>query len=483
MTAPLHTCSVRQSCTTRSCAGSTIDARKERRRRTGVIDRSSVVAVILVPALLAAAATPAVAQGAAQFQSRQLSLVEALRLALQQNQQLRVAAFEVGVARAQLAQARAGAAIQGSVQGSYTRTQEGVSTTIPDSGGDGITISPPSPNLYAARLILQYPLYSGGRIEAQIAVADANLKGAEAIFERVKQQIVFTIRQAYYQLLLAQAGFDSANHSVAQAAENLRVARARVASGVSPKFDEVQADVALATARQAQVRARNGVAQGMQALNGLLNLPLETPLTPTNPFVVTVVETPLDRLIARALATRPELAEVRARQSAAQAGIQLAESGGRLNLGLSGAFDYSNTSGFGPGPQLSSTWSVALAATLNVSDGGLTKDRVDEARQRLEQLKAAEVQQRQAIELDVRQSYLNLQSAREELTGADALQAQAAEALRIANVRFAAGVGTSLEVLSAQAAASQAEVAKAQAFFTYNVARAALVRAVGAEVN
>ena len=372
------------------------------------------------------------------------------------------------------------------MQASYARTQEGVSTSIPISGGPGgeiITIPAPAPNIYDARLVLQYPLYPGGRVEAQIAMAEANLKGAEATFERVRQQIIFTIRQAYYQLLLAQAGLDSANHSVTQAAENLRVARARVASGVSPKFDEVQADVALATARQAQVRARNGLAQGMQALNGLLNLPLETPLTPTNPFIVSVVETPLDRLVSQALETRPELAEVRARQAAAQAGIQLAESGARLNLGLSGAFDYSNTSGFGPGPQLSSTWSVALAATLNVSDGGLTKDRVDEARQRLEQLKAAEVQQRQAIELDVRQSYLNLQSAREELTGADALQAQAAEALRIANVRFAAGVGTSLEVLSAQAASSQAEVAKAQAFFTYNVARAALVRAVGAEVN
>jgi len=444
-----------------------------------------MVALILVPVLLAAA-MPAAAQDQAQLQPTPLSLLEALRLALQQNQQLKVAAFEVAVARAQLAQVRAGGAIQGNVQASYARTQEGVSTSIPISGGPGgevITIPAPAPNIYDARLVLQYPLYSGGRVEAQIAMAEANLKGAEATFERIRQQIIFTIRQAYYQLLLAQAGLDSANHSVTQAAENLRVARARVASGVSPKFDEVQADVALATARQAQVRARNGLAQGMQALNGLLNLPLQTPLTPTNPFIVSVVETPLDRLVSQALETRPELAEVRARQAAAQAGIQLAESGARLNLGLSGAFDYSNTSGFGPGPQLSSTWSVALAATLNVSDGGLTKDRVDEARQRLEQLKAAEVQQRQVIELDVRQSYLNLQSAREELTGADALQAQAAEALRIANVRFAAGVGTSLEVLSAQAAASQAEVAKAQAFFTYNVARAALVRAVGAEVN
>jgi len=444
-----------------------------------------MVALILVPVLLAAV-IPAAAQDQAQLQPTPLSLLEALRLALQQNQQLKVAAFEVAVARAQLAQVRAGGAIQGNAQASYARTQEGVSTSIPISGGPGgevITIPASAPNIYDARLVLLYPLYSGGRVEAQIAMAEANLKGAEATFERIRQQIIFTIRQAYYQLLLAQAGLDSANHSVTQAAENLRVARARVASGVSPKFDEVQADVALATARQAQVRARNGLAQGMQALNGLLNLPLQTPLTPTNPFIVSVVETPLDRLVSQALETRPELAEVRARQAAAQAGIQLAESGARLNLGLSGAFDYSNTSGFGPGPQLSSTWSVALAATLNVSDGGLTKDRVDEARQRLEQLKAAEVQQRQVIELDVRQSYLNLQSAREELTGADALQAQAAEALRIANVRFAAGVGTSLEVLSAQAASSQAEVAKAQAFFTYNVARAALVRAVGAEVN
>ena len=426
-----------------------------------MIDRSSMVAVILVPALLAAAAPPAVAQGAAQLQPSQLSLVEALRLGLEQNQQLRVAAFEVTVARAQLAQARAGAAIQGNVQASYTRTEE-TSVTIP--GGPTL---PLSPNLYDTRLLLQYPLYSGGRVEAQIAMAEANLKGAVATLGRITQQLIFTIRQAYYQLLLAQAGLDSANHSVTQAAENLRVARARVASGVSPKFDEVQADVALATARQAQVRARNGVAQGMQALNGLLNLPLETPL---------------DRLIARALETRPELAEVLARQAAAQAGIQLAESGARFNLGLSGVVSYGNT-GFIPTTDLSSTWSVTLAATLHVSDGGLTKDRIDEARQRLEQLKAAELSQRQAIELDVRQSYLNLQSAREELTGADALQAQAAEALRIANVRFAAGVGTSLEVLSAQASSSQAEVAKAQALFTYNVARAALVRAVGAEVN
>src|SRR3989442_7815908 len=80
---------------------------RKRRRQTGVIDRSSLVAVILVPALLAAAATPAGAQGAAQFQARSLSLGEARRLGVEQNQQLRVAAVEVAGATAPQAPAQA----------------------------------------------------------------------------------------------------------------------------------------------------------------------------------------------------------------------------------------------------------------------------------------------------------------------------------------------------------------------------------------
>jgi outer membrane protein TolC len=212
-------------------------------------------------------------------------------------------------------------------------------------------------------------------------------------------------------------------------------------------------------------------------------MPLETPLILPDPFAMIPVATPTDRLLARAQEVRAEVVEVRARQAAAQAAIELAESGGRLNFGLDGVYDYGNSGPFGPGADLSSKWSLTLAATLSVSDGGLTRERVTEAQQRLEQLKALEVQQRQTVELDVRQAYLNLQSAREELVGSGALVAQAAEALRLANVRFAAGVGTNLEVLSAQTASSDAEVAQAQAQFNYSVARAALERAVGEVVQ
>lgn len=413
---------------------------------------------------------------------RSLTLMEAITVAVQQNQQLRGAALEVSIARAQLAQARAAASGQVNAQASYTRLMEQGPTTIM-LGGFPVTIPAPATDLYDARLVLQYPLYTGGRIEAQVALAEANVKGAEATLVRLTQQIVFEVRQAYLRMLLAQSGVETAERSLAQATENLRVASARVAAGVSPRFDQVQAEVVLATARQALVRARNGVALAAQGLNVLLGLPLTTPLVLTDSFVVQPVRTAPDRLIATALETRPELAELRARQAAAAAAIQLAESGAKPSVVVNGAATYNNTTGLLAGQAGTASWSITLAATLNLYDGGLTRERVREAQLRLEQLKIAESQQRQAIEFEVRQAVLNLEAAREELAGADALVAQASEALRIAFVRFQSGVGTNLEVISAQASASQAESSKAQALFTYNLARASLERAVGGTVQ
>jgi len=148
-------------------------------------------------------------------------------------------------------------------------------------------------------------------------------------------------------------------------------------------------------------------------------------------------------------------------------------------VGLNAAANYGNSGGLFAGTIASGGWSVTLAATLNLFDGGITRERIKEAQLRLEQLKAAEALQRQGIELEVRLAYLTLQSAREELAGADALVTQAREALRIATVRFEAGVGITLEVLTAQTNASQAEVARAQALYAYSAALAALERAVG----
>jgi len=79
----------------------------------------------------------------------------------------------------------------------------------------------------------------------------------------------------------------------------------------------------------------------------------------------------------------------------------------------------------------------------------------------------------------VRQAWLALEQAGAELTAAVSGVEQGREAARIAGVRYQAGVGISLELVSTQAALAQAELALASARFNQNFARVRLILAAG----
>ena len=449
--------------------------------RIWAVAATLVLLALLAPAQIARAQAP-----------RLITLAEALTLAAQNNYTLRVAAFEATVARAHLAQAEAVKRGALTLSATYTRINERPATSIviPPGTIPGITdpviitLPPPDPNVYSVALTYQVPLYTGGRLEAQIALAQANVKGAEAALERAKQQVILDLKQAYYSVLLAQAGSDVAQRTVAAAEENLRVARARVAAGASPRFDEIQADVNLANARQGLIRSRNSLALAMHGLNAVMSQPLDAAWQPRETMAMAPLRADLAALLRRALDGRPELAELRARIAAAQAAIDLARAGTRPSLALSAGPAYGNsTAGFGLGTAATSGWAVTLAATVTFFDGNLTAERIKEAEARAGQLKATEAQLRQGIELDVRRALLTHASAAEELVTADKTIEHAQEGLRIAAVRFAAGVSTNLEVVLAQAALSQAEANRIQALFNVNLARAQLERAVGGAVE
>src|SRR3989304_4100562 len=149
-----------------------------------------VTGVILF-AVLALTFTPP-AQG--QPAPRRLAFAEVATATLQNNLQLRVAMLDVAVAEAQLAQARGAKNPQVSVSGSYTRSQEQAVQTLTFSNPFGptppeitVTLTPPDPNMLGVRLGVEFPLYTGGRLEAQIALAEANLRGARAGFARAAE--------------------------------------------------------------------------------------------------------------------------------------------------------------------------------------------------------------------------------------------------------------------------------------------------------
>ena len=436
---------------------------------------------VLVMVALVAGVRPAGVRAQTPQAPRRVSFADVATTVAQSNLQVRAASFDVAVAQAQLVQARGARQPSVTVSGSYTQMQSipGQTVTIPNPFGPApptITFAFPASdtNQVAVRVGLQFPLYTGGRIESQIALAEANLRGAQAVFARTIQQVVFQAQQAYLSALLARENLAAAQRTLDQANESLQIARARVAAGVAAEFDALQADVSVAGAQQGLVRAHVGVRNSDASLNALLNQPLGTPLGFSDTLEPRAVAGTMEGSLEQALRTRPELVEVRARAEAARASIELAASGGRPNLSLSSGYEFS-----GPTGSIVGGWSATLAVTLSLYDGGITRGRIREVELRMEQLKVLEAQMRQRIELDVRQAWLALEQANGELAAAGKGGDQAREATRIAGVRYQAGVGTLLEVTSAQASLAQAEFSLASARFNHHLARVQVILAVG----
>ncbi len=142
-----------------------------------------------------------------------LTLGDAVARALQQNFQVRQGALQVLVSRAQLQQARAGVQPTLGFQGSYTGTSPS-SGTVPLSGTISLSGTPSQPFVaqvpaqttppWSFKLTLSYPLYTGNALQDQIAIAQANVRVAEAAFVATSEVTVLSVRQAYYNVQLTQ---------------------------------------------------------------------------------------------------------------------------------------------------------------------------------------------------------------------------------------------------------------------------------------
>ncbi len=412
------------------------------------------------------------------------SLPDAVSAALQKNFTIRLQALQALIAQAQVAQAEAGLLPKINMTGTYTDTFQQVPPnpiTIIVSGAPVTFTLPAAPNpLYTFGLTLTYPLYSGGALQDQVAIARANFTGSQAQLAATVGLVVLQVRQAYYQVQLTQGQVAAAQRAVDAARENVRVTGARVRVGSSPQFDLLQAQAQEAQFEQSLTQAKANAVQAQQNLDIVVNQPQTTVVSPTSPFGLPEPPQDSEALVALALRTRPELQVSQAAIQAQEAAIDLAASGLRPTVTISGGGSVQTGD---PTTKFPVNWSGMVTAAWAIWDGGLTPAKIEQARQQLAVAQTQDAQLRQTVEQQVRSAYLNLQNAAETLRSAESQLTAAREQLRIANVRFQAGVGTQLEVVQAQQTLAQADQAVVQAQYNYNLAIAQIDQATGTQVK
>ena len=298
---------------------------------------------------------------------------------------------------------------------------------------------------------------------------------------RLQQETALTVKNGYYNVLRTAAFVRVNEAAVAQSTEQLRVTQAQKDAGVASAFDVLRAKTQLDNNRQALIQSRN---QLLIAQNGFANTVGVDPSTPVQ--LADIPEIPalpaLDEaaLLAQAFDRRPEYYQADTNILKAVKNTRLARRNLEpyLNASVNGAYNLTEPA-FGSNKD---TGSIGLVLSIPLYDGGATREAVKAARADERQSLIQKDQFVRGIKAEVQQAIVAVRDAYERQSTTAQTVEQAREALRLANVRFQAGVGTQLEINDAQTALTQAETNQVNARYDYLGAIARLNRATGEPV-
>jgi outer membrane protein len=400
---------------------------------------------------------------------RRLTLGEVVDLGLRNNPQTRLS----------WANARAAAAAYGSARGAYFPTIDGDVTgtrlkTVASQGRSAVTQSVLSPSLSLTYLLFDF----GGR-SGNVGVARNALLAASYTHNATLQGVVLQIQTAYFEYIANRALLGAQRTTVAEARANLAAAEERHRVGVATIADVLQARTA---ASQAELAAET-IDGNLQSSRGALalslgipaNLPYDVDSTPVHPPISLLADS-VDTLIAGAIEARPDLAAARAEFEASRSQVSATRANRLPSLVLNGTGGRTYTTSL---PQGGNNYTVSLGLRIPLFAGF---SRIYDERQAVAQADAAAAQADllgQQVVFQVFSSYHSLQTAARRARTADDLIASAEQSNQVALGRYKAGVGSVLDLLSAQTALADARAQQVLARLAWNTSLAQLAHDAG----
>jgi len=393
-----------------------------------------------------------------------LSLDDALRLALQNNGLARAALAETDAADARLAAARANLYPSIDLSSSTTRTRI--------EGGGAIADTTQRQNGFG----LEWLLLDNGQRELRIRQSSRTAEATRQSTRDTVRRVLFQTARAYYEVLRRKELLQVADTAVRRAETLLEVAKAQAEVGAAPQKDVLQAEADLANARVQQIQARNALRLAETDLKRLIGWEAQKPLpdltapdAPPTPDPALSVE----QLWQRARLQRPDLRDAELRLQISRLGLDAARLNSllRLQISVRGFREYD--------PNSRTQGSLSIVASYPLLDGGLTRASLREAEASLQSAQFRLQQAERDAYAEVESALLSIREAFERLEASKIAVAAAQRNFDAAQESLREGVGTIVEVLTAQLALVTAETNLVQATYDAAVAELQLRVATG----
>ncbi len=326
-------------------------------------------------------------------------------------------------------------------------------------------------------LTLSYLLYDFGSRAANLENVRQLLTAASATQDSTVQSVFLASVQAYYQTQATRAALDAATESERSAKESLAAAEARYKTGSATPADKLQAQTAYSQATLNRITAYGSLKNSQGALANILGRDANFPvaLEPANTTAVpNNFEEDINTLIATARLHRPDLQAAAAQVKAAEASVDAARAAGRPTISLSASANQLNSASLN-----SHGSSIGINLSVPIFSGYAPTYRVRAAEAQVEVKNNQFEQLRLQVALDVWTAYQNLTTATQLLRTTFDLLNSAEQSNRVALGRYKAGVGSILDVLTAQSALASARQQRIQSAFNWNISRATLAQTLG----
>ncbi|MBI3951441.1 MAG: TolC family protein [Acidobacteria bacterium] len=411
----------------------------------------------------------------------QLSLKEAVDIALAPEGNARIQLAEELIHQAETRSAQARAAlfphVEASVlQQSMTRNLAafGIRFQLPVPGFRLPELAGPF-NVFDARATVNQNIFDLSAIR-RFQASRLGVNVAEAESENAQNEIAGLTAGTYMAAIRADANVEEMRSNVALAEALLKLAIDQKAAGTGTGIDVTRARVQLANERQRLLVAENERRQTHLQLLRVTGLDLNVTLELTDKLAYMPVE-PItaEQATAVGLQFRPDWKAQQRREENA-----------RLNYSATKVERIPSLVGFADYGSIGSSINNAIptrtygfSVRVPVFDGGRRDARRAETVSLLQQERIRTSDLRDQIELEVRLALDNLRSAEEQVKVAEEGLTLAQNELAQARRRFEAGVASSLEVTDAQTRVERARDNRIAALFNYNLARINLGRAMG----
>ena len=410
-----------------------------------------------------------------------LTLKQAIDLARRNNIELQQSKLQLERSQAQLRQALAAnlptLTFQSGLQRSQSANSEISARDIQITQGD-----PDSPtNSLTGTVEVRYDLLTSGLRSANIEAAEKQVQFNALQVEVIEEQIRLDVAQQYYQLQASAEQLRIRQQALVQAERSLRDAQALETAGVGTRFAVLQAQVQVANEQQRLTESIADLRTARRTLAQILNLPQTLDVSAADPVeIVGRWQLSLDDSIILAYKNRAELEQrlIERELNEAQRDARLAGLKPQVSLFA----NYNALKLWFDDPLLSQGTGdgYTLGAQLNwtLYDGGQLRAQADIEEAEIEIAEQQFADNRNRIRLEVEDAYFQLVSSFDNIQTSIVGLAQAEEALRLARLRFQAGVGTQTDVINSETDLTQAQFNQVQAIVGYNLAVARLQRAI-----